>query len=83
VTRRADEVGPPAGLDEAKRHLRQHKSHTRARQLAKDVLTMAANGGMPDSFWLTDQRIARAAAELRMTSEQAREWAHEHKVVNS
>jgi hypothetical protein len=44
-------------------------------QLAKDVLTLAADGGMPDTFWLTDSRIERACTGLGWTPEQARTWA--------
>lgn len=44
-------------------------------QLAKDVLTMAAAGGMPDSFWYTDQRIQRAVEALGTTTPAALRWA--------
>lgn len=46
-------------------------------RLAEAVLTMAANGAMPDSFWLTDERIALAAKTLELTPEEARDWARE------
>lgn len=46
-----------------------------SRQLALDVLTLAADGGMPDSFWHTDSRIIRATDELGWTVEAARAWA--------
>lgn len=42
-------------------------------QLARDVLSMAATGGMPDSFWLTDTRIERACAVLGLSPAEARE----------
>lgn len=44
-------------------------------QAAKDVLTMAASGGMPDTFWQTDSRISRACAVLQVSPECARRWA--------
>jgi hypothetical protein len=46
-------------------------------QLARDVLTMAANGHMPDTYWLSDTRISRAAKVLGLSNEDAREWAQE------
>lgn len=33
-------------------------------QLARDILTMAYDGGMPDTFWSTDRRILRACEVL-------------------
>lgn len=42
--------------------------------LAKDILTLAASGGMPDTFWQTDQRIERACVVLGWTPEKAREY---------
>ena len=42
---------------------------------AKDVLTMAANGGMPESFWYTDERIARAALVLGWSPMECYHWA--------
>lgn len=47
---------------------------TRELQLAIDVLTLAADGGMPDTFWHTDSRVQRACAALRWTPDEAREW---------
>lgn len=47
-------------------------------KLAKDVLSMAASGGMPDSFWQTDSRIGRACQVLNMTPDAARQWAQQH-----
>jgi hypothetical protein len=41
--------------------------------LAKDVLTMAGLGSMPDSYWLTDRRILRACRVLGITPEKARQ----------
>jgi hypothetical protein len=46
-------------------------------QLARDVLTMAANGHMPDTYWLSDRRISRAAKVLGLSNEDAREWAEQ------
>lgn len=43
--------------------------------LAKAVLSMAASGGMPDSFWLSDGRILDALLVLDWTPAQAQEWA--------
>lgn len=45
------------------------------KRLAKDILSMAASGGMPDSFWSTDQRIQRACKILGWHPYVAREWA--------
>jgi hypothetical protein len=45
------------------------------KRLAKDVLLMAASGGMPDSYWHTDSRIKRACKVLGWTADQARSWA--------
>lgn len=42
---------------------------------ARDTLTMAAAGGIPDTFWATDRRIQRAVETLGWSTEQAREWA--------
>lgn len=52
------------------------------RQASRDVLTMAANGGMPDTYWHTDSRIQRACNVLGIGPNEARAWAEEHKVVN-
>lgn len=45
-------------------------------RLAKDVLEVAACGGMPDSYWHTDARILRACVALGWTPVEAREWAY-------
>lgn len=47
-------------------------------QLAKDILTMAKDGGMPDSYWHSDNRIARACYVLNYTPDEACEWAKSH-----
>jgi hypothetical protein len=47
----------------------------RERLLAESVLSIAASGGMPDTFWQTDSRIALACQVLDWTPDQAREWA--------
>jgi hypothetical protein len=44
---------------------------------AMDVLSMAASGSMPDSYWHTDSRITRALATLTWSVEQAQQWARE------
>lgn len=44
-------------------------------RLAKNVLSLAAQGGMPDTYWHTDSRIRRACKVLNWTPEQARTWA--------
>ncbi len=41
------------------------------RRLARDVLTMAALGSMPDSYWLTDSIIGRACKVLGWSRERA------------
>lgn len=43
--------------------------------LALDVLSMASAGGMPDSYWLTDERIGRACSVLGVTPEEGRALA--------
>lgn len=53
------------------------------RQTARDVLTMAANGGMPDTYWHTDSRIQRACKVLGIGPNEARAWAYENMVDNS
>lgn len=44
-------------------------------RLAKCVFVIAANGGMPDTFWQTDSRIKLACETIGWTPEQARLWA--------
>jgi hypothetical protein len=46
-----------------------------AQQHARDVLVMAAMGGMQDSAWATDSRIERACNTLGWTADEARAWA--------
>ena len=46
--------------------------------LAHDVLSMAASGEMPDTFWQTDQRVLRACEALDISPENARNWAQEN-----
>ncbi len=41
-------------------------------QLALDAISMAKAGGMPDDYWLTDPRIARACRVLGITPAEAR-----------
>jgi hypothetical protein len=53
----------------------QRPSMPEPKRLARDVLVIAALGGMPDTFWGTDSRIARASATLGWSVEEAREWA--------
>lgn len=43
--------------------------------IAKDVLSLAATAGMPDTYWATDHRIDRACTVLGWTPNEAREWA--------
>jgi hypothetical protein len=45
--------------------------------LARAVLTMAAAGGMPDTFWHTDSRIALACQTLGWDPDHARDWAYD------
>lgn len=42
------------------------------KQLARDVLTMAVHGGMPDTYFQTDSRIARACEVLGIDQATAR-----------
>lgn len=39
--------------------------------LARDVISLAQTGGMPESFWSTDSRIARACTVLGVEPEEA------------
>lgn len=50
-----------------------------AEDLAADVLTMAYDGGMPDSYWHTDQRIARACRVLDIEPYNAYAYAEDIK----
>lgn len=55
-------------------------------QLAKDVLTMAVNGGMPATYWLTDSRVLRACEVLgiepgSVAQELADKWLCEHEMT--
>lgn len=45
---------------------------------ARNVLSIAASGGMPDTFWQTDSRILSACKVLSLTPTEAREWAEEN-----
>lgn len=47
--------------------------YSTAQRLAKDVIELAHLSGMPDTYWLTDQRIARACKVLKITPQQARD----------
>lgn len=47
------------------------------RELALDVLTMAVVGGMPDTYWLTDSRVARACDVLEVPIQIGRQIAEE------
>lgn len=51
------------------------ESHGR-RRLAKDVLLIAAAGGMPDTYWHTDTRVLRALETLGVLPSVGRRWAH-------
>ena len=53
------------------------------KQLAKDVLTMAADGSMPDTYWHTDGRILRACNVLGWSIIDARTWAEKNCVRNN
>lgn len=52
--------------------------------LAIDILTIAHVAGMPDTYWQTDARIARACAALAdtgpepVTPANARQWTADH-----
>lgn len=47
-------------------------------QLARDVLAMAQDGGMPDSYWATDPRIFRACTVLGIGTDVALDVARDH-----
>lgn len=49
-----------------------HTNDDLLRHLAQDVIAMAQAGGMPDTYWQTDRRIARACEVLGITPEVAR-----------
>lgn len=51
--------------------------HDSIRVVAADVLAMAQAGGMPDTYWVTDSRIARACAVLELAPADAAQidWA--------
>jgi ribonuclease HI len=51
----------------------QHQPRATAEQLALDTISMARAGGMPDPYWLTDPRIARACSVLGITPAEARD----------
>jgi hypothetical protein len=46
------------------------------RQLATDMLTLAGHGGMPETFFFTDQRIERACKVLGISPAEACHFAH-------
>lgn len=46
--------------------------------LAKAIICLAADGGLPDTFWSTDTRIQAACNILDLSPEQARQWAETH-----
>lgn len=56
---------------------------TRKVQLAYDVLSMAESGNMPDSFWFSDQRIARACEVLSITPRAALQKKWSAKVLDT
>jgi len=45
------------------------------KKIAEDVLTMAMDGHMPNSYWYSDSRITRAIAILDITPDEAYLWA--------
>lgn len=47
--------------------------HNSLRVLAADLLAFAQDMGMPDTYWRSDSRIARALAVLELTPEQAQQ----------
>ena len=44
------------------------------RQLGQDVLEIAALGGMPDTYFMTDRRIKRACDAMGMSVSQGYQW---------
>lgn len=45
--------------------------------IARDLIAFAQVAGMPDSYWHTDRRIARACAVLGITPDEASEMETE------
>lgn len=50
----------------------------REEALARSVLVIAQLGGMPDTYWPTDTRIALACSTLGLSPTAARRWAEAH-----
>lgn len=49
--------------------------------LAKSVLVMAVQGGMPHSFWDTDSKIRLACGTLGWTLDKGWSWACENEDI--
>lgn len=47
-------------------------------RLAKAILTLAAAGGMPDTFWSSDSRIQLACEVLGWDYEVGRAWGRDN-----
>lgn len=47
------------------------------KKLAEDVLTMAAMGHMPATYWATDQRIIRACEVLGLEPDGVEDYAYD------
>lgn len=45
-------------------------------ELAEGVLRMAHLGGMPESYWHTDQHLLLACEELQIDTSKASEYGH-------
>jgi hypothetical protein len=45
-------------------------------QLASDILRLAGDGGMPETFFYTDPRIGRACEVLGLTPTEACNWTY-------
>ena len=71
-------IGAVTLSDTAKRDWMKSDGGSRETDLAYSVLILAELGGMPDSFWQTDARIALACSVLGITPTQARTWTEEH-----
>lgn len=54
------------------------KRRTQLHEQARNVLSIAASCGMPDTFWQTDSRILSACKVLSLTPTEARLWAEEN-----
>jgi hypothetical protein len=52
-------------------------THISSTKLAEDVLTLAADGNMPSTYWATDPRIARACTVLELDPATIEDYAYD------